>query len=411
MKITFISIFGAFLLGLIPWFYWIDEPPIDLKPLPPLSNDDFELHIPTGFQPVLDSFEVEVNRLMRYSSTPGAAVAIVKDSNLVYLKGFGLKTQGVQDSIDVHTVFRLASVSKCFAGLLTGLLVSDSILTIDAPIARYWPEFSIKDKAGKSGLTLQHVLSHTTGFPYHAYTNLVEAGLSFDRLMEELQQVKATYPPGKEYTYQNVAFSISGKVIEKMTHQSYQQQLKDKIFRPLGMVDASVSYQEIKERSNRASPHLILNGKGYPTPIHSSYYNVAPAGGVNASIYDMAHWMIAMLGYRKDVVPLKTLDLLYTPIIKTPVKNGNYRKYKKVNASYYGLGFRILCYAQDTLIYHGGYVNHFRSEVALNKRTGMGICILSNAPGRITDEGIPLFFNLLEQYGPWVDGSMEAEKK
>jgi beta-lactamase class C len=67
----------------------------------------------------------------------------------------------------------------------------------------------------------------------------------------------------------------------------------------------------------------------------------------------------------------------------------------KLSDSFYGLGWRILYYPNDTLIYHGGYVNGYRSEVAVNPKDRIAVCILANAPGDVADNGIPLFFDLL----------------
>lgn len=66
----------------------------------------------------------------------------------------------------------------------------------------------------------------------------------------------------------------------------------------------------------------------------------------------------------------------------------------RLSDSFYGLGWRILHYPNDTLIYHGGYVNGYRSEVAVNPHDKIAVCILANAPGDLADNGIPLFFDL-----------------
>ncbi len=142
---------------------------------------------------------------------------------------------------------------------------------------------------------------------------------------------------------------------------------------------------------------MLGRGRWSPAKITDTYYNVAPAGGVNASISDMANWMIALLGNRPDVIKPETLKELYTPAVKAPSKNRNYGRMHRLSNSYYGLGWRVLHYPNDTLIYHGGYVNGYRSEVAINPKERIAVCILANAPGDLADNGIPLFFNLYEK--------------
>jgi beta-lactamase class C len=162
------------------------------------------------------------------------------------------------------------------------------------------------------------------------------------------------------------------------------------------MEKASIDYLSIIQNSNVASPHKLVRGKWKPVRITDTYYNVAPAGGVNASISDMANWMIALLGHRADVITQSTLNQLYKPLIKAPSKNRNYGRMHRLSNSYYGLGWRVLYYPSDTLIYHGGYVNGYRSEVAVNPKEKIAVCILANAPGALADNGIPLFFRLYE---------------
>src|SRR5688572_30051789 len=77
---------------------------------------------------LLKDYEKNILQQQKKTRTPGVAIAVVQDSTIVYLKGFGLREIGKPDSINPHTVFRLASVSKCFAPVLTGLLVEEGVL-------------------------------------------------------------------------------------------------------------------------------------------------------------------------------------------------------------------------------------------------------------------------------------------
>jgi beta-lactamase class C len=343
-------------------------------------------------------YEDEIRGLLKKTNAPGAAIAIVKDSTIVYVKGFGVKAAGTRDSIDLHTVFRIASVSKCFASFLTGTLVEDGILNWDDKVISYVPGFSLKSGLYTKELNITHVLSHTTGLPYHTYTNLVEEGLDLKTLLDQLKDVNSSAAPGQEYSYQNVAYSVIGEVIHSATGKTYEQKMNDDVFTPLGMTDASMNFKTLMSNKNIARPHRMARRKWAPTSINDTYYNVAPAGGINASISDMAQWMKALLGYREDVISRTTLSHLYSPAISARSKNRNYARMEKGSKSYYGLGWRILHYPSDTLIYHGGYVTGFRSEVAVNPGKDIAVCILANAPGELADTAIPIFFQLLKKY-------------
>lgn len=345
---------------------------------------------------LLKRYQDEIIKLSQESHTPGAAIAVVYDSTIVYIKGFGLRNVLKPDSVDVNTVFRIASVSKCFAAFLAGSLVEDSLLAWNDTVVHYMPAFQLKPIEETRKLTVQHVLSHTTGLPYHAFTNMVEEGSSLDSMLSWLKNINLSTRVGQAYSYQNVAYSIIGEVIEARTGKSYNDQLRERVFLPLNMTNASVDYVSMMKNINIATPHKLGRGRWSPAKITDTYYNVAPAGGVNASISDMANWMIALLGNRPEVISRETLSELYTPKVKAPSKNRNYGRMHRLSHSFYGLGWRVLHYPNDTLIYHGGYVNGYRSEVAINPKERIAVCILANAPGDLADNGIPLFFNLYE---------------
>lgn len=345
-----------------------------------------------------EAYEKEIRKLMKRSRTPGAAIAIVKDSTIVYLKGFGYKASNSDDSVDVNTVFRIASVSKCFASFLTGVMVEDGVLDWEDPVVKYLPDFKLISPEQTEKLSISHVLSHTTGLPYHTYTNMVEEGTDLPELLGMLKDVRLSNEVGREYSYQNVAYSLIGEVIRSANHKTYEATMHEKVFRPLNMENASIDYESLMSNSNIARPHQMARRQWVPTRINDTYYNVAPAGGINASIRDMANFMVALLGHRSDVISKTTLEHMFTPAIIARSKNRNYRKYQRPKQSYYGLGWRILHFPNDTIVYHGGYVTGYRSEVGLDPRDEIAVCILANAPGELADNGVPVFFDLFNNY-------------
>src|SRR5258708_23362591 len=167
------------------------------------------------------------------------------DTSMIYLHGFGLRDASTHDSIDIHSVFRIASVSKCFASTLTRILVDEGTLSWEDPVVKFLPHFKLKSEAHTQGLTLRHVLSHTTGLPYHAFTDRVDQGASFDTLVYHLRDLDLLGKPGQLYSYQNVGYSLIGQVIHSATGKTYEENLQEKVFGPLHMESASTSYEEI----------------------------------------------------------------------------------------------------------------------------------------------------------------------
>jgi len=362
---------------------------------PKLRPEPVRTSLPNPYvEKLLATYEKDITDLLHKTKTPGLAIAIVQDSTILFMKTYGVREVGTTDSVNEHTVFRLASVSKCFAPLLTGVLVDDSVLRWEDRVTDHFPDFELKSRKNTDSLRLTHVLSHTTGLPYHTYTTLVEDGLDLPRMLGELKNVNLIAAPGELYSYQNVAYSIIAEVMRSRTGIAYDELMAEKIFSRLGMKDASMSYDAIMQNENVAMPHLHWRKGWKATTISNTYYNVGPAGGVNASISDMAQWLMAMLGTRKDFIREESLDRIFTPVVKAKSKNRYFRKWVGRSDSHYALGWRVLNFKNDTLLYHGGYVRGYRSEVAIDRRSKIGICVLSNGPGRLIDNSVPMFFNM-----------------
>lgn len=345
------------------------------------------------WEDLLVDYEESMQQLLHKTGIPGASITIVKDTSIMLMTGLGVKTVHSTDSVDKNSVFRVGSVSKCFASVLTAILVKEGYLNWDDPVIKYLPDFKLKSPEQTACLTIRHVLSHTTGLPYHTYTNLIEDGMDIETMLTKLGEIDCG-TVGEVYSYQNVAYSIIGEVLRKATGRTYEELLQQKIFTPLKMKNSSVSYEAITSNKNVAHPHLLRHHRWKEIPISDKYYNAAPAGGVNSCGADMARWMQMLLGYRPNVISATSLQEIFTPEISARSKNRRYRKIARIEDTYYALGWRILHFPNDTLVYHGGYVNGYRSEVAIYQKDKIGICILSNAPGDVTDAGIPIFLKL-----------------
>ncbi|NBC83735.1 MAG: serine hydrolase [Bacteroidetes bacterium] len=327
-------------------------------------------------------------------NTPGAAVVIVKDTNIILLKPYGVKKFGTHDSVDIRTSFRLASVSKGFAGVLTGIMVGDSAFGLNDRVTNYLPDLVLKDTASTTKLNIEHLLTHTTGLVPHAYDNLIEANISLDDIIPRLNEVDICCEPGAYYGYQNVVFSIVEKVMEASYGKTYCDLIHEKLFRPLDMQQASCDYNNFMSNPNKAEPHLGRSGNWRMVAIEPDYYHVLPAAGVNASVSDLSKWLMALLGNQSDVIDPEALELAFAPRVNTPLKYAYTRHWKNIGEKHYGLGWRIYNYYKKKIIYHGGYVKGYRAEIAICPQEDIGIAVMTNAPCRLINQSIPTFFDM-----------------
>ncbi len=328
---------------------------------------------------------------------PGAALVIVKDTSIVFVEGFGTRNVRNNDPIDEHTVFRLGSLSKGFAAVTAGMLVEQGYFDWDDKVKNFYPEFKLKSQEQTERIEIRHILSHTTGLIRHAYTNLIEEGWSIDKIAAILNEVDLVSEEGKTFAYQNATYSLIEKVIGESTGKEYQEILENEVFRKCGMTDASCTYEGMKETYDKSMPHALVS-RNYVynnTRITRKYYNSISSGGVNASAYDMGQWLKVLLGNRPDIIRNETLSHIFQPVIKTHERRF-YDSWKETSGSWYAMGWRILAFHNRQIAYHGGYVNGYRSEIALDRENGIGICVLFNASCDYAKWTIRDFFNFYD---------------
>ncbi|WP_103665759.1 serine hydrolase domain-containing protein [Gracilimonas amylolytica] len=357
----------------------------------------------------LSDFERDFENGLNEKRIPGAAVVIVKDGRVVFQKGFGVKEKGKAEPVNEHTVFRLGSVSKGFASVLAGVFVEEGVVSWDEPVNRYLNEFQLNDAEQTGRVQVKHLLSHTTGLPRHAYTNLVEDGLPLERIIPRLKQVPLIAKEGEQIAYQNATYSVIEKVLESQTDTSFNALLHDKLFTPLNMTYSSAAFDSIRYSPNKASPHVYHSrSKGrVPIPISRKYYNAVSSGGINASASDMGQWLLLLTGHYPDIISKETLDTIYEPL--ATINNRRFsRHWEGVNRSHYGMGWRILDNHGQKVVYHGGYVNGYRSEIAFAPDEGLGICVLINSNSSYPLTVIP---DLFEQFRAGTDEEPKSEDR
>lgn len=330
-------------------------------------------------------FEAMAQELVANQRVPGLAMAIVQNGRIVSARGYGITDVRNAEAVDAHTVFRLASLSKAFAGTLTGLLVNEGALRWDSRIADYMPALQFSDPAAAAQLTVAEVLSHRVGLTHNTYDRDLERNADYRDLVQKLAYAPMACPPGQCYGYQNIAFSLIGDVVFGATGQFYSEAVSRRIFKPLGMNDASYGLEGIEASARWARPHVRAGGGWTSLAPKPSYYRVAPAAGVNASISDMAQWLLAQSGHRPDVLPAPLLATLHAALVTTPgeMRGSSWRR-ERLGAAGYAIGWRVYDYAGHRVVFHGGAVQGYRGLIALMPERDLGVAILWNS-----ESGLP----------------------
>lgn len=327
--------------------------------------------------------------------TPGAAVVVVVGGHVALQKTWGMRSEKNGTPITPHTLFRIASISKTFASAAGAMLVKEQLIDWNTPIATLAPvRFKRADYGAQ--ISLKHLASQTTGLMPHAYTNLIEDNMSYERILGRLDRVDFVCEPGECYAYQNVVFSLIGDVVEAAAQVGYTDYVEQRIFQPLDMRRASFGLNAFVTDSNHAEPHIWDGRRWSPTRTTHHYYRVPPAAGINASIDDMRAWLLAQLGQKPEVLSLAMLDEMHHGVIPTSRQQAHYRWRRGLGDIHYGLGWRTFEYDDvPGFVHHGGYVRGMRSEMIFNRDLQMGLVFLTNSePNRVGN----VIFEFLDLY-------------
>lgn len=352
-----------------------DNPPI-------LYNYDF-----TNFVAWLEENTVE-------KDIPGSALAIVSREGIMQLETWGVRKVIARDLVNSDSVFRIASMSKTFAGTVAGLLVNQNLQSWDVRINGLFPNMGLGEGASSEVITLKHVVSQTTGLMPHSYSNMLDDGVIYQKIKEKFHQIPTVCSPGQCYTYQNVVFSLVADVVEESTGESYEKYLHQQIFKPLGMTTASVGMEPYINSPNVTAPHRLVRGNWRATTTNPAYYSVAPASGINASIFDMSIWIRANLGAFPHILSKDFLAELHEPVISTPY--GNYfNRWSGLEKAYYAIGWRVFNYKGLRAVHHGGGVRGYRSEMVFVPDANIGMVMLLNAESNLANDVVPAFLDHL----------------
>jgi beta-lactamase class C len=347
-------------------------------------------------------FSANVAVELKKHNIPGAAYVIVKNNKVIAMEEFGYTDTKKSKKVNNQTVFRLASVSKPFAATITTMLAQEQQLSLSDPITKYVPNFALATKGAADKIQLKHLLSHSSGLMPNAYDNMLHENWSMEKIIGRFDRVAPICQPAKCYGYQNIAYGFLQPAIEASQAKSYPELLQERIFSPLKMDNASVGIDVFLNNKNTAKPHIlrkrVKTGKKdrqgndirkyvwRTVNVEPDYYKVATAAGVNASITDLAKWLIANLGHQPEVLSPALLDELTTPRIKT--KKDLRRRYWRnhLTSAHYGYGWRIYQIGDHPIIYHSGWVAGFRADIGYSPDLDLGFALLINAESNVINK-------------------------
>ena len=304
----------------------------------------------------ITAFDSYVQKAMQTWQIPGLSVAIVKDNEIVFSKGYGVREIGTSKKVDTKTYFSCASTTKAMTAICMAMLVDQGKLQWTDPVIKYLPKFQLSDPYVTRELTIQDLFLHNSGVGNTDYL-WGDNNLSPDDILAKMYLVKPSYSFRSSFIYQNIFYLVAGKVIEKISGQPWNVFIKENIFDRLGMQHTKATYKELQDE-NKAIPHYIIDGK--ITAIEKDPADaIAPAGSVLSCADDIALWMKCMIDSSKYnggrlVKPATWMYLLMPKTIVTASEFYPTQIITKPNFTPYAMGWFQQDYKGYKLNYHTG---------------------------------------------------------
>lgn len=328
---------------------------------------------------LLPDFEKYAEKSMNKWGIPGMAIAVVQGDKIVYARGFGVRKINTTDPVDADTVFQIGSTTKAFTSALVAMMVDEGKVKWDDKVIDYLPEFRMYDPWVTREFTITDLMAQRSGLPERSGDDLVTLGYNRSEVMRSSSRLKPVTSFRSSYAYQNIPFLWAAALVEKLTGRTWEENIQNRIFEPLGMVNSSTDMVSFQKARDAAFLHYEKDGVITAAPMDWRYmdvtYNLGPAGSINSNVYDMAKWLILQMNngtYQgKQLISADSIDYMHSP--KTIMSSRS-----RGDSEYYCQGWQYLDHQPYPIIYHlGGTLGH-TSVVAFNPHSRLGLVILFN---------------------------------
>ena len=341
--------------------------------------------------PMLQDFDAYVDNVRKTFNVPGIAVAIVKDGKVVFEKGYGLRETGKPDKVDAHTLFAIASNTKAFTAAALQMLAEQGKLDMDGRVTDYLPWFQMSDPYVTHEMRVRDLLAHRSGLSLGAGDLLYWPPTSYTtrEVVERLAKVPLTNGFRSHYAYDNILFAVATLVIEKVSGESYADYLRQHIFKPVGMDESLVDMTYLKPGMDYATGHALFDFKDLKPVPPMAWLNDPGAGGIYASVHDLAKWMNVQLaggelpgagGKSHRLFSQDSQNQMWTMLTPIPVSKPPIPELQPLmpNFSGYGEGWFLSDYHGEKLVWHTGGWPGMVSRVTLVPGQKLGVVVLTN---------------------------------
>ncbi|MDD5234356.1 MAG: serine hydrolase [Syntrophales bacterium] len=307
----------------------------------------------------------------------GATVAVMDNGRIVYSEGIGVADRAANRPVDRNTRFNIGSTSKMVTAVAILLLVDDGKVKLDESVAKYIPEFRMRDPRYRK-ITVRMLFNHSSGLPGSSFYFGYEPDGDFHNiLIDTLKDAYLKHDPGAMSIYCNDGFTLAEMIVEKVSGKKYMDFLRLRVFRPLGMKNTGPSVGEAKN-IKAAEYYDVKTGKKYPREVVKVY----GAGGLSSTAEDLCRFGDSFSPKGRRILSAASLKEILNPQ-PTPfvAKLKNRQMFGAFGWEYYSLpgygekGIQVLG--------KGGHTGFYSTNLQIvpEKRIAIGFSISGSAEG------------------------------
>lgn len=339
-------------------------------------------------------FDAFVTQTLKDYRVPGAAVVIVENGKVAFIKGFGLRNIAKRERVDENTIFQLASVSKTFTAAAAGTVVDDGKLNWDKPIVNYLPQFAFYDAYLTRYATERDLLAMRTGWPQFTGDQLDDFGYTRAEILRRLRFLKPAVSFRELSEYSNPSYFTAGEVAAAAGGASWNDLVRERLLTPLDMSRSGTSVHDLND-PNSYTPYAVVNGAIVPT-TPSNQDTMGAAGAVTSTARDMGHYLEMYLDggrYRgRQILKSSTVAEMYKRSMVAQIEFTELPPISERTGFYYGLGFDSFDYAGYHVIEKAGALAGVRTLITMIPEKRVGIVTLANLNVTALPEAIRTYY-------------------
>lgn len=320
-----------------------------------------------------------VEASMQEWKVPGLALAVIQDGEVMLQKGYGVRDTDTGLPVTTDTQFLLCSITKSFTAAGLGLLVDERKLDWDRPVREVLPEFRLHDPVATERLTVRDLLCHHSGLPRHDWIHM-PGDLSNAQMLAALRHLAPNKDLRDTFQYSNLGYLVAGMITERISGQRYEDFTAERLMKPLGLNHFGFSIEALGAAEDGARPHAIDGDERHRSPL--SPIRATPAGGINASVADLAKWARFLLDGKAEGRQLLSPQALRE--MTTPRVHMGRSEYAEIGDSHYGLGLFCEQYRGERTVAHSGSWTGWSTLMTLLPARRAGVVVLTNrTPGSV----------------------------